>query len=199
MYFTGPNKNWNWFDFIIVVLCMPFLPFDSFASGLRLFRLMRVLKIMSKIPQLLMILTGLAAGCKAAIWILILLFLFFYMYATAGLMFFKKTDPRSFRDYGRAFTTLYRLSTLEDWTDVMYHAYFVSSLLPRVHSAALYSWPAAGGARGTSEAAATTLAHHKIACSLQLARTCTAHARAPRGQCTTRHVRPRCSCAGMQI
>jgi hypothetical protein len=124
MYFTGENRSWNWFDFIIVVLCMPFLPFESFAAGLRLFRLMRVLKIMSKVPELLMILTGLAAGCKAAFWILLLMFLFFYMYATAGMMFFKQGDPRHYNDYGDAFTTLYRMATCEDWTDVMYHNYY---------------------------------------------------------------------------
>jgi voltage-gated sodium channel len=124
VYFTGLNHGWNWFDFIIVMLCMPFLPFQSFASGLRLFRLMRVLKIMSKIPELLMILTGLIAGCKSAIWILILMFLFFYMYATAGLMFFKESDPRHFNDFGAAFTSLYQIASLDDWTDIMYHNYY---------------------------------------------------------------------------
>ena len=49
-----------------------------------------------------------------------LLFLIFYLFAIAGIMFFRDNDPWHFGNVGLALLTLFRMSTLEDWTDVMY-------------------------------------------------------------------------------
>ena len=75
-YFIGQEWRWNNFDFIIVILCMPFIPVGgSSVSFLRMLRLMRVAKLVRKVPQLQMIVMGLIGGMKSIAYILLLLFL----------------------------------------------------------------------------------------------------------------------------
>ncbi|GMH73107.1 hypothetical protein TrST_g10236 [Triparma strigata] len=50
----------------------------------------------------------------------IILVLVFYMCAILGMMMFKDNDPWHFGSLQVAMLTLFRCSTLEDWTDVMY-------------------------------------------------------------------------------
>jgi voltage-gated sodium channel len=123
-YFVGENAAWNIFDFLIVLSCMPFMPFGSAAAALRLLRLLRVLKLLRAVPQMRMIIAGLLAGMQNAIFILVLILIIFYMFAVCGVMLFAKQDPWNFGNLGNAFTTLFRLSTYEDWTDVMYMNYY---------------------------------------------------------------------------
>eukprot|EP00940_MAST-03C_sp_MAST-3C-sp2_P002471 g2471.t1 len=121
-YFTGPEWAWNNFDFIIIVLCLPIIPTgsDSTVAILRLFRLMRVMKLVGKIPQLQMIVTGLISGMNSIGYIGVLLMMVFYLYAIVGISLFGDNDPWHFRNLVVSFNTLFRMMTLEDWTDVMY-------------------------------------------------------------------------------
>ena len=121
-YFTGPEWAWNNFDFAIIVLCLPIIPTgsDSTVAVLRLFRLMRVMKLVGKIPQLQMIVKGLVSGMKSIGYIGVLLALVYYLYAVIGISFFAENDPWHFRNLVVSFNTLFRMMTLEDWTDVMY-------------------------------------------------------------------------------
>jgi len=127
-YFTGPEWAWNNFDFIIVFLCLPtgILSEDDSSSValLRLFRLARVAKLIKKIPQLQMIVMGLVGGFKSISYILGLLILVFYLYAILGMFLYKENDPLHFGHVPIAMITLFRMSTLEDWTDVMYINYY---------------------------------------------------------------------------
>ena len=50
----------------------------------------------------------------------VLLFLLFYIYSVAAVFFFGKNDPVHFADLQTSFLTMFRVVTLEDWTDVMY-------------------------------------------------------------------------------
>ena len=87
---------------------------------LRLLRLARVVKIINKIPKLKMIIMGLVGGLKSIGYILLLLGLVFYMFAILGFFFFARNDPYHFGRLTSALLTLWRASTLEDWTDIMY-------------------------------------------------------------------------------
>jgi voltage-gated sodium channel len=126
MFFTGKNRGWNWFDFVIVIVCMPgmqnifFGGNGKFAFMLRLLRLARVLKLLSKYEQLRVILAGLAAGIRSASYIVLLLLLVFYMFTVGGMMFFRRNDPWEFGSFGGTFVTLARMATFEDWTDTLY-------------------------------------------------------------------------------
>ncbi|GMI02942.1 hypothetical protein TrVE_jg10438 [Triparma verrucosa] len=119
-YFLGPEWRWNNFDFLIVMLCMPFVDLGNSIALLRLFRLMRLAKLVRKIPQLQMIIMGLVGGFSSIGYILLLLFLVFYLFAIAGIYAFRENDPWHYRDLWTALLTLFRASTLEDWTDLMY-------------------------------------------------------------------------------
>jgi len=127
-YFIGPEFAWNNFDFVIVFLCLPtgILNEDDSSSValLRLFRLARVAKLVRKIPQLQMIVMGLVGGFKSIAYILLLLMLVFYLYAILGMFAYKTNDPLHFGHLHTAMITLFRMSTLEDWTDVMYINYY---------------------------------------------------------------------------
>jgi len=124
-YFTGPEWGWNNFDFLIVVMSLPIFPLDSSTVKLlRLFRLMRLVKLLKRIPQLYVIVQGLIGGLQSIVYIFVLLFLVFYLYAVAGIDFFRVNDPWHWQNMGRAYLTLFRAATLEDWTDVMYIGFF---------------------------------------------------------------------------
>jgi len=120
-YFTGPDWRWNNFDFVIVLLCMPFFPLGGGGVAfLRLLRLLRVTKLFKKVPQLQMLVGGMAQGLKSIVYIGVLLLLVFYLFAVMAVFAFGPNDPAQFGDLGLAFVTLFRCATLEDWTDVMY-------------------------------------------------------------------------------
>ena len=64
-------------------------------------------------------LQGLVMGLKACGWIGLLLFLVYYIFAIGAVVFFGGNDPLNFRTLPIALLTLFRASTMEDWTDLM--------------------------------------------------------------------------------
>ncbi len=115
-YFYDP---WNVFDFIIVAVC--FMPVDaSYAAVLRLARIMRALRLMTAMPQLQLIVGALIKSIPSMFYVGILLALNFYVYAVMGVFLFSENDPIHFRDLPTAMLSLFRVVTLEDWTDIMY-------------------------------------------------------------------------------
>ncbi|WP_109853480.1 ion transporter [Aquimarina sp. AU58] len=116
LYFTD---GWNVFDFIIVAAA--FLPFGgSSIAILRLLRLLRVLKLIKALPKLQMLVGALLKSIPSMGYVSILLLLLFYIYAVAGVFFFSENDPIHFQDLQRSMLSLFRIVTLEDWTDIMY-------------------------------------------------------------------------------
>ena len=53
-------------------------------------------------------------------YVAILLLLIFYIYAVAGTFLFGANDPHHFRELPIAFISLFRVVTLEGWTELMY-------------------------------------------------------------------------------
>ena len=90
---------------------------------LRLLRLMRLLKLVGKVKQLQLIVMGLINGLRAVWYILVLMLLIFYLFAVMGVDAFRKNDPFHFGSVGVAMLTLFRMSTLEDWSDIMFLTY----------------------------------------------------------------------------
>lgn len=68
VYFTGPERAWNTFDFVVVVACLDIWG-DSLGGGsvklLRLMRLARIVKLLKRVPQLYIIVKGLIGGMKS--------------------------------------------------------------------------------------------------------------------------------------
>ena len=71
-----------------------------------------------------MIVNALLMGLTSIGFIGIILVLVFYMFAILGMILFKDNDPWHFGTLQSAMLTLFRCSTLEDWTDVMYINFF---------------------------------------------------------------------------
>ena len=129
--------GWNVFDFTIVVLAL--LPSTGELAMLaRLARLLRVLRLISVIPELRLIVATLMRSIPSMGNIMLLMGVIFYIYAVAGQQLFHEHDPEHWGNIGIALLSLFRIVTLEDWTDLMYTAmqmnvyswiYFVSFVI----------------------------------------------------------------------
>lgn len=114
----GVDAMWNNFDFLIMILCwMPTRIMKGHVAFIRLFRLLRLLKLVSKFKKLQIIVSGLIKGLTSVIYILILLFLVFYIFAILGVYAFRINDPFHFGNVLVACVTLFRISTLDNWTN----------------------------------------------------------------------------------
>ena len=119
-YFSNP---WNVFDFIIVAACLlePVLPIDgAFLPVLRLARILRVLRLVTTIPKLQVLVTCLLKSLPSMFYVSVLLGLLFYVYGTMSVFLYGENDPIHFRNLQTSILSLFRVVTLEDWTDVMY-------------------------------------------------------------------------------
>lgn len=115
------GDGWNLFDFTIVVASL--IPATGeFAMIARLARLLRVARLISTIPELRLIVSTLVRSIPSMGHVLLLMGIIFYIYAVAGYHLFHQHDPEHWRNLGMALLTLFRVVTLEDWTDVMYKA-----------------------------------------------------------------------------
>ena len=131
------KDGWNLFDFSLIVLSL--LPVaGQFALLGRVLRLLRVLRLINAWPELRLIVETLVRSIPSMLHITALMGILFFIYAVLGYHLFNEHDPTHWRDLGYAVLTLFRIVTLEDWTDVMYTAmemspfyaiYFVSFVI----------------------------------------------------------------------
>jgi voltage-gated sodium channel len=120
-YFFNFFKNaWNVFDFLIVSVSL--LPIDDSEMVLlaRLIRIFRVLRLVSIIPELRVLINSLIIAIPRMGYVLVLMFIIFYIYAAVGSFMFEKINATLWGDISISMLTLFRISTFEDWTDVMY-------------------------------------------------------------------------------
>lgn len=115
-FFTDP---WNVFDFIVIAVC--FIPgIDThFVTVLRLARILRVFRIISVLPKLQILVNALIKSIPSMGYVVVLLSIVFYIYAVAGSFLFAKTDPVHFGSLHLAMISLFKILTLEGWTDIM--------------------------------------------------------------------------------
>ncbi|MBT5968859.1 MAG: ion transporter [Nitrospina sp.] len=117
------EDGWNLFDFIIVGAC--FLPFDGQSIiVLRLLRVLRIVRLVGTIPELKLIVNTLLKSIPSLGYIGVLLFILFYIYGCLGTFLFRENDPIHFETLHIALLSLFRVATLEDWTDIMYTAIY---------------------------------------------------------------------------
>ena len=129
--------GWNVFDFSVIVFSL--IPATGeFAMIARLARLLRVVRLVSTIPELRLIVATLVRSIPSMMHVMTLMGVIFYIYAIMGYQLFHEHDPTHWRSLGISLLTLFRVVTLEDWTDVMYTAmelhplswvYFVSFVI----------------------------------------------------------------------
>lgn len=131
------KNGWNVFDFSIVVFSL--IPATGeFAMVARLLRLLRVVRLISTIPELRLIVSTLIRSLPSMGHVVLLMGIIFYIYGVMGFHLFHEHDPVHWGNLGLGLLTLFRIVTLEDWTDVMYEAmelhhmawvYFVSFVI----------------------------------------------------------------------
>jgi len=115
------RDGWNVFDFSVIVFSL--IPATGeFAMIARLARLLRVLRLISTIPELRLIVSTLVRSIPSMMHVMTLMSVIFYIYAITGYQLFHEHDPTHWRSLGIALLTLFRVVTLEDWTDIMYTA-----------------------------------------------------------------------------
>ena len=116
VYFSDP---WNVFDFLIVAICL--IPFNDthYFAVFRILRVLRILRMITVFPKLKLIIGALLKSIPSMGYIIMLIGILFYVYAIVGVFVFGATDPMHFGDLHHAFVTLFKVLTLEGWTDIM--------------------------------------------------------------------------------
>ncbi|MCP4755830.1 MAG: ion transporter [Proteobacteria bacterium] len=111
--------GWNIFDFFIIAVC--FLPFNAaYASIFRILRLLRTLRLISLSRELQNIVATMIRIIPSIGYISLIMCLYFYIFGILATYNYQKNDPVHFGDLHTSVLTLFRVVTLEDWTDVMY-------------------------------------------------------------------------------
>lgn len=111
-------NGWNLFDFSVIVLSL--IPFSAeYAMIARLFRLLRVLRLISTLPQLRLIVSTLLRSIPSMGNVIVLLAILFYMYGIVGYHLFHEQLPDQWGTLPRVLLTLFTVSTLEGWADLL--------------------------------------------------------------------------------
>lgn len=113
------RDGWNVFDFIIVAAA--FVPgIQNQTTILRLIRLLRVLRLLSALPNMQVMVVAVINSIPAIAQMALLASLLFYVYAVIGQTWFGTHDPQYWGTVHISLLSLFRVLTLEDWTDLMY-------------------------------------------------------------------------------
>ncbi len=116
------RSRWNIFDFTIVAVSVIPIADTQVVWVARLVRIFRVLRLIAYVPQLRIIIDTLLKAIPRIGYVVLLMFILFYMYGTLGNMFFREINPFLWGDVSISMLTLFRVLSLEDWTDIMYES-----------------------------------------------------------------------------
>jgi voltage-gated sodium channel len=116
LFFSDP---WNLFDFIIVAVCL--IPSDDthYFAVFRVLRVLRILRMITFLPKLRLLIGALLKSVPSMGYVVMLIAILFYVYAIVGVFIFGATDPLHFGDLHHTMVTLFKVLTLEGWTDIM--------------------------------------------------------------------------------
>lgn len=108
------RKGWNWFDVVIVLTGHVFVG-GHFVTVLRILRVLRVLRAVTVVPSLRRLVDALIMTIPSLANILILMGIFFYIFAVIGTMLFSEISPEYFGNLQLTLLTLFQVVTLESW------------------------------------------------------------------------------------
>jgi len=115
-FFSDP---WNVFDFVIVAVCLIPAGDTHFFAAFRILRVLRILRMITFLPKLRLIIGALVKSIPSMGYIILLISILFYVYAIVGVLVFGASDPMHFGDLHHSLVTLFKVLTLEGWTDIM--------------------------------------------------------------------------------
>jgi voltage-gated sodium channel len=115
------REGWNVFDFVTVFAA--FLPgIRQNATLLRLARLLRVVRVVSVLPDLRVLVAGMARALPPIGSLAVLALLLIFVYGMVGWELFGDELPKEWGNVGEAMLTLFTVLTLEGWNDVLAQA-----------------------------------------------------------------------------
>jgi voltage-gated sodium channel len=115
------KNGWNVFDFLIVVISL--VPTGGIFSGVRILRVLRVLRslrLITGVKQLRKIVQAVISSLPGIGWTALLMVLLYYIYAIIGIHLYREQWGALFGGFPEAFITLFSLTTLEGWQDIVY-------------------------------------------------------------------------------
>ena len=110
---------WNVLDFIIVAVCLFPSSDTHFFAIFRILRVLRILRMITFLPKLRLLIGALIKSIPSMGYVILLIAILFFVYAVVGVFLFGPSDPVNFGDLHHAFVTLFKILTLEGWTDIM--------------------------------------------------------------------------------
>jgi voltage-gated sodium channel len=112
------RSGWNVFDFIVIT--------GAFAPGLRenatlfrMVRLLRIVRIIGVLPEVRVLLRGMARSLPPIGSMAVLTLFLIYLYGMVGWILFHSEDPGRWGNLGDAMLNLFVMLTLEGWPDYM--------------------------------------------------------------------------------
>ncbi len=123
LYAYGPSffkSNWNTFDFLIVALSL--VPGNGVFSCFRVVRVLRIFRtarLFGRIENLRVIVTAMLRALPNLGWLLLILVIFFYIFAVLSTTLFGKIAPDKFGDIFVSFYSLFSLMTMEGWQETV--------------------------------------------------------------------------------
>lgn len=117
------RDSWNVFDFTVVAVCwlahlVPSMH-AGFVAVIRLARVLRVLRLVHVLPQLRVLVNAMLKSIPSMGYVGVMLLLLYYIYGAMGVFLFGKNDPMHFGALHTAMLTLFEISTLEGWVDIL--------------------------------------------------------------------------------
>ncbi len=118
------RSGWNIFDFTIVTVSLIPIANSEVVWVARLVRIFRVLRLISYVPQLRIIIDALWRAIPRIGYVVLLMFILFYIYATVGSIFFGDINPALWGNVSIAMLTLFKILTMEGWVE------FLNEIMP---------------------------------------------------------------------
>lgn len=140
---------WNVFDLVIAVLTVCSYGADGVPAVTAL-RLLRLVKVVKKYPALHVAVQSLIKAFKTVGYVGVAIALINFNFAVVGMVIFRKNDPAHFGTLTSAMVTIWSVSTLDAWDEVMYtnmygcENYGYPTFGRRCNHSSGYGWVAAG-------------------------------------------------------
>jgi len=113
------KSGWNVFDFTIVAISLIPVGGAETVFVARLLRIVRILRVITIVPEFRRIIDGLVKTIPRVGFIVLLMSIFFYIWATIGSMLFHDIDPSLWGNVGSVMLVLLQMITYDDWAAVM--------------------------------------------------------------------------------
>lgn len=116
------RHGWNVFDFLIIAAL--FVPgVRENAALLRILRLLRVARLLRYLPDVRVLLRGIARAIRPAVGLAVLTVLLLFLYGMGGWVLFAGVDPDRWGNIAVAMLSLFQILTLEGWNELFSNAF----------------------------------------------------------------------------